>query len=196
MLFGNFLIATIFGFLGSLQPGSVNTLVINDAFTDNKRRAFNIAIGGSMVQGLGAWLVARGLSDSLKIPDISFILLSLVSIALGLYYFLKKNIPKLNKESNINNKLGILKGMTMAFINPQILPFWAFIWVTFGIKNNNLSNSSSFIFSFGAFLGTLSVLTTLIILSNRFKSFDLSVINRITGSVLIFVGILAFIKWM
>jgi threonine/homoserine/homoserine lactone efflux protein len=196
MLILNFAIASIFGFLGSLQPGSVNTVVLSEALTTNKSKGFHIAIGGSLVQGLGAYLVAKGINKSFEVPDLAFLLFSLISIGLGGYYLFKKKIPMPRSQTKNINNFGILKGISLAIINPQILPFWALIWVAFGINNNTTQNFNSFLFGFGAFVGTLSVLTALIVLSDRLSHVDLFMINKITGSILIFIGAITFIKWL
>jgi threonine/homoserine/homoserine lactone efflux protein len=154
------------GFLGSIQPGPVNTNVVLNTVARQYKTASMIAMSGSFIQGLGAFLSFLIHSKMASfVPNIEPKYIGLTFFILSFYYFFAKNNPSRNKEKSSQSGFG--QGLFLAILNPQILPFWIFVLSILPKISYNLMNA--ILFGLSAFLGTYSILYLMMVLVKKYN---------------------------
>lgn len=172
-----FLVASIISFLGSLQLGPVNFTVINTCISNGKKSAFYIAIGGVLPEfiycGLAIYSASYVNTNSPYVLWLTIGFICLLLILVIIFWF-KKNKPThyLTKAENKPTPLiSVLKGFSLAILNPQLLPFWGFIFISFNsisfLKIDNVASKLAFVC--GAGFGAFVLLLSIIMLVNKFK---------------------------
>lgn len=150
------LIGIVISFLGSIQPGPVNSYVFLYSKDNNKKGAQNVAAGGSVIQGLGALVCSyliRQFNLKLEISEIS---LALILILLGIMFLMKKS--EITITDTTIKKNYFLQGITLAIINPQVVLFWSFISALLHTNFPFDNLMKCIIFGIGAAIGTFLIL--------------------------------------
>lgn len=196
-----FLIGVFASFIGALPLGASNIAVINTTIKQNAKQAFKIAIAAGVAEVLLSYyalhcnLIVRDFFDrNMWIQIVIVIILMFVGSFL---LFKKEKVPKKSKFISSKYATGFLLGI----LNPPVLIYWI---VAFGIINNNnlmLSLSSPllvlFLFFTGVYLGKLLTLYLYSKFSIKLKSMVQNiglVINKVTGILLIVIGLAQAIK--
>lgn len=167
-----FILAFIISFVGSLQPGPVNLAVIASSFQKRYKNAIFIAIGGSFPEFLFCFIALKAANLIVKWQEFFYyfqILMAVLLFIVGLYlWFNKTNITLKNTQQN-----GLILGIILAILNPQLIIFWTTV-ITY-IHVNNLfdlnlfeTNFTLFYFCAGATIGAFSLHYLLIFLSKIF----------------------------
>ncbi len=172
-------------FVGSLQLGPVNLFVINSALHENQRTAFLVAIGGSLPEFIYCTLAVYAnhfFQKSLLFQMVFHYVFILILIGVAVVFWTKKPgvIKVQSKVANSHSDLKtIFKGFTLAFFNPQLLPFWMFVNVFFNSINflQTKSEWHNFSFILGSGFGALTFLILLTIFVNKYKLQLLTYIN-------------------
>ena len=173
-----FIISSLVSFVGSLQLGPVNLFVINTVLYSNKRAAMWVALGGSLPEFLycGLAVYASVFLQQLAVFQLVFKFVFIaVLISIGLVFLFKKtNTVNVDKTIIYTKKKAIkyfLKGLSLASLNPQLLPFWLVVYVYFNSINFLKIKSELYNFSFilGAGCGAFMLLSFLIILVAKYK---------------------------
>lgn len=209
-----FLVAGIISFWGSLQLGLVNVLVIETALSKGKRMARWIALGG-VIPEIPYTLLAIFGTSYLKVlneyKEWTGIVIGLILLAMGLYYFLKKS--KMEHYEDPNEETArlkpLLKGMALAFANPQLILFWSGILLLIKTGSFNIISSREVLidfdasgwispklsFALGAAVGALSILLIYIWLSDIYREKLLNLLGNKLGKVvgLFFIGLGLFV---
>ncbi len=171
-----FLASSFVSFLGSLQAGPVNLFVINTLLNGSKKNAYAVAIGGCIPEFIYC-AIAVWSSDYLPKLQSFNAIIKVVFIAIlltiAILFWLKKGSPFYKKETATKATYykSIIRGFTLAAINPQLLPFWIFIQIYFNsipllaIK----TGLDKFSYILGAGMGAFLLLMTLISLISRFR---------------------------
>lgn len=198
-----FITGVLASIIGALPLGASNIAVINTTIKQNAKQAFKIAIAAGMAEvvlsyyALHCNMVVRDFFDRNMWIQI---LIVVILMAVGSFLIFKKNkqkAPKKNKFTSSKYATGFLLGI----LNPPVLIYWI---VAFGIINNNnlmLSLGSPllvlFLFFAGVYLGKLLTLYIYskfsIAIKNKVQNITL-VINKVTGILLIIIGIAQAIK--
>lgn len=198
-----FLIGILASVIGALPLGASNIAVINTTIKQNAKQAFKIAITAGVAEvvlsyyALHCNLVVREFFDQNMWIQV---LIVVILMAVGSFLLLKKgkqNAPKKKKITSYKYATGFLLGI----LNPSVLIYWI---VAFGIINNNnlmLSLGSPlqvlFLFFAGVYIGKLMTLYLYsrfsITIKNKVQNITL-VINKVTGILLIIIGIAQAIK--
>lgn len=195
---GVLMISWIVSFLGSLPFGPINLVMIETTLKNSLRASFPFAIAAAMVE-MGQSLVA--LYGSVFINQLiqSGPWLKLfgffVFLILGLAFFFKKSQETAQRERHFN-KNHFLKGLIVALLNPQAIPFWVLMLAflhSAQLMNINVHSSFAVVFAFilGAALGKLCALMLFGLLSQRIiykSSIVRNHLNRIIGIILIAIG--------
>ena len=132
-----FIFSCLVSFIGSLQLGPVNLFVINSALHDSKKAAYYIAIGGCLPEFIYCALAVFANSYLLNYEwlIISFkIAFIIVLLIVGFVFYFKKQYSIIIKNDILAKQKPIqyiLKGFSLAALNPQLLPFWVFVQVYF-----------------------------------------------------------------
>lgn len=197
-----FVVAGVISFWGSLQLGLVNVLVIETALTKGKQPARWIALGGVLPEIPYTLLAIFGTSylDVLnEYKEITGIVIGLVLLTMGIYYLIRKaKLKHLDDEVNQEERLKpMLKGMALAFANPQLILFWSGILLLIQTGSINfISNkevmidfnasgwiSPKFTFAVGAAVGALAILLIYIRLSDIYRDKLLNLLGDKLGKL-------------
>jgi len=198
-----FLIGILTSIVGALPLGASNIAVINTTIKQNAKQALKIAIAAGVSEVILSYyalhcnIVIREFFDQNKWVQI---LIVIVLMTIGSFLLFKKNKQTLSKKKNITSSKYAI-GFLLGLLNPPVLIYWI---VAFGMLNNNnlmLSLNSPllvlFLFFIGVYLGKLITLYFYsrfsISIKNRVHNITL-VINKVTGVLLILIGIAQAIK--
>lgn len=164
-------------FIGSLQLGPVNLFVINSVLYESKKTAYYIAIGGCIPEfiycTLAVFLNNYLLNYDWLITSLKIVFIVILFILGFVFYFKKRSgIVIKNKAGVIQKPIQhIVKGFSLAAINPQLLPFWIFVQVYFNSVEflQIKSNLHKLVYILGSGVGALILLTFIIyiVLKNR-----------------------------
>jgi threonine/homoserine/homoserine lactone efflux protein len=154
---GIFLLVSFISFIGSLQLGVVNVMVIKTVIQRNLSAAIWVAIGGSLPEMLYA-ILAIFASDLLKTEWFQYLEIAIIPLFLfiGIGYFLAKpSSIDTNFTFSTSQPRGFWLGFGLACLNPQLFPFWLSVFVllsTYNLSVNTLTDQLAFIIgtSFGA----------------------------------------------
>ena len=185
-IFVIFIASCLVSFIGSLQLGPVNLFVINSALYNRKSVAFLIAIGGSLPEFIYCALAVFAnnylLEYSWLIFSFKIAFIIILFIVGAAFLFKKKSTVTIEKSSNEIKNMAqhILKGFSLAALNPQLLPFWIFVQVYFNsIKFLQIqSNLDKLSYILGAGIGAFILLASLIQIVSKHKETFLKYLNN------------------
>jgi len=189
-------------FFGGLPLGIINMSVINISLKKSYKSALVFAAGSAIVEifeasvavifGLGIEVFLRHHRELQLIIFVAF-------VVFGLYFLLKKSSKISYSSASRSNKNEFLRGMLMALLNPQAIPFWLFAlafvapYHILDFVGNNL-----YYFLTGVFLGKLfslflfakgaSMLNGYVLNGNR-------TLDRVMGTVFILIGVIEVGKY-
>nr|WP_321245865.1 LysE family transporter [uncultured Psychroserpens sp.] len=198
-----FLIGVLASFIGALPLGASNIAVINTTIKQNAKQAFKIALAAGVAEvalsyyALHCNMVVKDFFDRNMWVQI---LIAIILIAVGLFLSFKKSKEKTPKKPKLTSSK-YATGFLLGILNPPVLIYWI---VAFGIINNNdlmLSLGSPllvlFLFFAGVYLGKLLTLYLYskfsITLKSKVQNIN-SVVNKVTGVLLIIIGLAQAIK--
>jgi len=198
-----FLIGVLASFIGALPLGASNIAVINTTIKQNAKQAFKIAVTAGVAEVILSYyalhcnMVVRDFFNRNMWIQILIVVILMAAGSVLIFKKSKEKKPKKNKLTSSKYATGFVLGI----LNPPVLIYWI---VAFGIINNNnlmLSLGSPlivlFLFFTGVYLGKLLTLYSYSKFSNviKNKAQNISlVVNRVTGVLLILIGIAQAIK--
>ena len=203
-MFIHFLIGLFGSFMGTLAIGPANLGVINITIRHNSKAASKFITGATIVEVMYA--TAAVLSGKLiikKIDEYSYIkvIVILIFFVAGLYFFFKKehDHDASDNGDQTEKKSFFLKGMMVALINPQTIPYWLFISTYFTAHKILDLNSWYLIFFLGgALTGKYSSLSLYGYLSNYIKHRKSKLafyLNKFIGVTLIIIAIIQAVQF-
>ncbi len=185
-------------FLGALPFGAINLSVVSVAVRKSYNQAVLFALGASLVEIAEAFIaVAFGQYINQFLTEYTFIpyLIGTVFLVVGFYFFVRKTSPTLDNVEN-GNKTDFLKGVVVALLNPQAIPFWLFAlaFITpFGLLE--FSGLPLILFLAGVFIGKLIALIGFAKMSTYLEKQlgkSCNTIDYIMGSVFVIIGSFQF----
>ncbi|MEH6537949.1 MAG: LysE family transporter [Psychroserpens sp.] len=197
------IIGILASIIGALPLGASNIAVINTTIKQNAKQAFKIAITAGFAEVILSYyalhcnIIVRDFFDRNMWIQI---LIVVILMGVGSFLIFKKHKEKLPKKKKLKSSK-YATGFLLGILNPPVLIYWI---VAFGIINNNnlmLSFSSPllvlFLFFAGVYLGKLLTLYLYskfsITIKNKVQNIT-SVINKVTGILLLVIGIAQAIK--
>ncbi|MCD2260330.1 LysE family transporter [Psychroserpens luteolus] len=203
MIFIYFIIGVLASVIGALPLGASNIAVINTTIKQNAKQAFKIAIAAGIAEVILSYyalhcnMIVRDFFDQNMWIQIVIVV---ILMAVGSFLIFKKNKEKSSRKKRLTSSK-YATGFLLGILNPPVLIYWI---VAFGIINNNdlmLSLGSPlfvlFLFFAGVYLGKLLTLYLYskfsIAIKNKVQNITL-VINKVTGILLIVIGIAQAIK--
>lgn len=198
-----FIIGVLASMIGALPLGASNIAVINTTIKQNAKQAFKIAIAAGVAEVILSYyalhcnMVVRDFFDRHMWIQFAIVI---VLMLIGSFLVFKKNANTTDKKARFTTSK-YATGFFLGILNPPVLIYWI---VAFGLINNNnlmLSLESPllvlFLFFAGVYLGKILTLYLYskfsVSIKNRLQNTTL-VINKITGIMLILVGIAQAIK--
>lgn len=190
-------------FLGSVQLGPVNLVVIKTTLEKGMKPALFIAFGGVIPELIYSWLAIYAAKMSFLNEHIYFLKWAIVPMFLGIgcMNLLQKNKLSATKETNKTYNKNIAIGFFLALFNIQLFPFWLSVIIflkTLGMMQTQ-TLYTNIAFTLGTALGAFALLATLIYFTNwkkdyfvnKLKSYNL---NTIFGYLFLILGLVQLIN--
>lgn len=197
-----FSIALAATFVGGLPFGAINLSVVNITLNKSFGKAMEFALAASLVEIGQAFLaIFFGMQIEHFLTEYAWIQLIIAAafIGLGIYNLVRVTHPKLGEKTKL--KAGeFLKGMVIALVNIQAVPFWIFVLAALSPHVNfNFSGTTLVLFLVGVFVGKYLSLVLFgfasRFLENRLKK-SCTLINRSLGAILLIIGLLQAGKYL
>lgn len=182
-------------FIGTIPFGPINLTVVKTTVDYDRRRGTEVALAASIVEifeALVAISFGMVISAYLESNLIIKLVIAITFIGLAVFVFTRKSNPSLS-ENNENQQSFFNKGLLIAALNPQAIPFWIFALAAI---------SQYFVFEYvgiylasflvGVFLGKLMALYGFVVASEYLKSHlqeSSQWVNRLLAGILLFIGI-------
>lgn len=171
------LFSALASFLGSLQLGIVNVSVMDTALRKGKKAAFYLALGGCLPEIIYCFLacsVGSFFVGSTTFMNIFRIVVAVVLLFLAfqLFYAQKPLLFSVKSDDGFSTSWqNFLKGFGLASLNPQLLPFWLLVHISFNSYEFLMFKSYKdyVYFILGAGLGAFILLLSLILLVHHYR---------------------------
>lgn len=190
-----FSVALFVSLIGTIPFGPINLLVVKTTVDYDRQRGQQLALAASMVevlQVLIAIFFGMVISSFLESNVTIRLVIAFAFIFLGLVMLLRKATAKLDhSKDETGSKFN--KGLLIAALNPQAVPFWVFALAAisqyFQFEYNGIYLLA---FLLGVFLGKLLALNGFVFassyLQNHLQQSSL-VVNRLLAAILLFMGV-------
>lgn len=199
-----FLLTASISFLGSVQLGPVNAMVLQTTLNKSLRAGLWVAFGGSLPELFYATL-AVGWNGILQTNDVLFeyLQLAVIPIFMVIGVVTIVNQAKSSKQNkppvSLSEKAPFVTGLTLGSLNPQLLPFWLTVLIYLNTYFMIDSLGSQLAFIFGTAAGAFLILSLFALATFRFREQLLSFFHRIpigyvVGSIFIFLAFFQLIK--
>lgn len=182
-------------FIGTIPFGPINLTVVKTTVDYDRRRGTELALAASIVEifeALVAILFGMVISSFLESNLVIKLVIALVFIGLSLFVFTRKSDPSLEAKNNEQQSF-FRKGLLIAAVNPQAIPFWIFALAAI---------SQYFVFEYvgiyligflaGVFVGKLVALYGFVLASGYLKTHlqqSSQLVNRLLAAILLFIGL-------
>jgi threonine/homoserine/homoserine lactone efflux protein len=196
-----FLAGTIFSFIGSIPPGTLNITVLQLGLEKKKNIALRFALAVAIVEYPYAWIAVAfegWLTSSPVIIENFQLITAVLMTAFGIF-----TIWGASKPSNLSvkfNESGFRRGIILSLLNPMAIPYWmgatayfkAQGWID--LSTNGLIHS----YVFGTSVGAMLLLTLFIFMATRLASHVQQniFIKMLPGIIMLALGIYAFVKYL
>lgn len=192
------LLTIIISYLGSVQLGPVNVMVIRYSLHKHFKDALLLAVGGSLPEIIWSLIAIKGNEFISVYPDVLGIILKVSAplfFIIGIYFFFKKDKPIPEKTIRKIYKNPLLLGFSLALFNPLLLPFWIIVLNTYQSYNIYIENASHIVLfiistSIGAFLLLYSLIKLIEKYHEKFGEYFQKISNPITGILFIVIALI------
>lgn len=197
----DFLVATLFSFLGSIPPGTINLTVFQLGLQRKKEIALRLGLAAALVEYPYTWIAIKleSLITSSPLVIKNFQLLGgIVMIVFGVLNLWAVRRPNVVTKRFENS--GFRRGLVMGLLNPMAMPFW--IGVTAFLESLGWVDLSTGpriqAYLVGVVLGTIILLILLTFLAGRLMNYfdERSRIKLVPGIVLIVLGCYALLRYL
>ncbi len=189
----SFLVAFAFSFVGTIPPGTINLSIVQLGLDRKIRVAWRFAVAAAIIEYPYAWLAITledVITTSANITGRFQLLTGVVMIALGVFSLWTAQKP--SSMAVRFNASGFRRGVILALLNPQALPYW--LAITAYLKSIgwvDLSNGTEIhAYLLGVSLGTLTLLIIVAHLAEfAVKHFrQNTLLKKIPGYTLVILG--------
>ena len=179
-------VASVISFLGSLQLGPVNLYVINTTLAKGKSAALLCALGGSLPEFLycGAAVYAGDVLQDNPIFNLvlNYTFIAVLVLVALVFYFKAPTQDDFKEPENFKKQpvVYILKGFTLAILNPQLLPFWLLVrgYLTSNSVLNIQTAPQKLAFILGAGVGAFLLLFFFVMMVEKYRQTIFKWINN------------------
>jgi threonine/homoserine/homoserine lactone efflux protein len=200
MLIQVFIAGTLFSFLGSIPPGTLNLAVLQLGLENKIKTALRFALAVTIIEYPYAWIAVVFedwiTSTPLIIKNFQLIT-AFVMTVIGLF-----SIWSVRKPSELSvrfNESGFRRGIVLSILNPMAIPFW--IGITAYLKAQAWIDLSTPLllhsYVLGTSVGVMLLLTLFIFLAKRLSGYvrNNRVVQLVPGITLLLLGLYAFWKY-
>lgn len=182
-------------FLGTIPFGPINLAVVKTTVDHNTVRGFALALAASLVEileALVAILFGMLISDTLASNRAIGVGIGIAFIGLAAFVYKRATHPTLREDGDASRSY-FLRGLGLAALNPQAIPFWIFALATISqYFPFNYSGIYLAAFLTGVFLGKLLALTGFVVASQYLKTHltqSSQLVNRLLAAILLLIGL-------
>ncbi|MGI9250866.1 MAG: LysE family translocator [Pseudohongiellaceae bacterium] len=187
--------ALLASFLGTVPVGPINLAVVKTTVDFNPHSGLKFALGASVVEifhALIAIFFGMFISDFLETSIFIKLFIATAFIVLAVVMFLRKTTPKFS-EDNATDTSFFRRGLLIAALNPQAVPFWMFALATIS-QYANFSYAGYYLafFMAGVLVGKLSALYGFVRASDYIRDHLVNScrsINKMLAVVLFLIGL-------
>ncbi len=195
-----FLAGTVFSFIGSIPPGTLNITVLQLGLEKKKNIALRFALAVAIVEYPYAWIAVAfegWLTSSPVIIENFQLITAILMTAFGIF-----TIWSARKPSTLSvkfNESGFRRGIVLSLLNPMAIPYWMGATAYFKAQGwINLSTSGlvhSYVF--GTSVGAMLLLTLFVFMATRLAPHVQQnlFIKMLPGIIMLSLGIYAFAKY-
>ncbi len=191
-----FLVAALTAFVATLPFGPINLTIIKTTVDHHRAGALRAAGGAALIETLQALIaIYFGLFISRFLAAHASINLAIAAafIGLAIYVYVHDSHPSL-RDNGAGDPSFFRRGMFVATINPQAIPFWIFAVATMG-QSLGFDFVGGYLAAFlpGVFVGKMLALYGFVVASDYLKShLDESSrrVNQLLAAVLFIIGLL------
>jgi threonine/homoserine/homoserine lactone efflux protein len=199
-IFWVFFIGTLFSFLGSIPPGTLNLSVLQLGIEGKTKIAWRFALAVTIIEYPYTWLAIQfeyWLTSNPMVIENFQLITAIVMTMIGI-----GNLMSARKPSKFIEKFessGFRRGLILSILNPMALPFW--IGVTAYLKAQGWIDLSSTLllhsYVLGTSVGVLLLLALFILLAQRLSGYagQKGLVKLVPGLVLLCLGLFAFGKY-
>ena len=190
-----FTVGLVVCFIGTIPFGPINLTVVKITIDHSFKRGIEVAVAAALVeivQALIALTFGMVISAYLDSNILLKLLIAAAFIILAFVVYLRRSEPALNVADKGRSGY-FLRGLLLAAINPQAIPFWVFALAAisqYALLEYSGINLLGFLF--GVFVGKLLALAGFVYASNYLKSHlqqSSRLVNQILASILLLIGI-------
>jgi L-lysine exporter family protein LysE/ArgO len=190
-----FLVGLIACFIGTIPFGPINLTVVKTTVDHNQSRGTEVALAASIIEVFEALIaISFGMVISTYLETNIAIKFFIAAVFIGLaaFVFTRKSKPSLQVE-NEKEESFFKKGLLIAALNPQAIPFWIFAlaaisqYFQFEYVGIYLAG-----FLVGVFIGKFLALYGFVVASTYLKSHlteSSQLVNKVLAAILLFIGI-------
>ncbi len=200
-ILSTFLIGSIFSFMGSIPPGTINISVMQYSIAQKSRAAFYFILAALLVELIYASLTIKFqifLSTHTLFTENFQIISALAMLILGTVNLSSRSkIKRFEKEQEL---IGFKKGFLIAIANPLTIPFW--LAVTAYLQNNKMILIHTFS-GFSAYVIGIATGTFLLLFLVRSVGYNFYriagnsfLVYKVPGIIFIFMGLYNFYSWL
>ena len=183
-------------FVGGIPLGIINMSVVNITLKKSTQSAYRFALGSSIVEifeASVAIIFGLAIEGLLRHSQLLQFIVFFAFVFLGLYFLLKKPKPVFYESQENKKSSEFVKGIVVALLNPQAIPFWLFA-LAFVAPYHIIDfvGSNLYFFLGGVFIGKLLALMLFTRGANYIKthlSRSSGIIDKAMGSIFIIIGI-------
>ena len=182
-------------FMGTLPFGPINLTVVQTAISKGAGKGFQFALAASVVEILEAlvailfgMIIADFLAQNIVVKGV----IAAAFIILGVVVLARSRKPGAVKATG-DTRCEFMKGLIIALLNPQAIPFWIFALTAIG-QYVDFQYQGTFLgfFLMGIFVGKIFALSLFIVVSQYLKTHlqhSSKIVDRVLGGILLFIGI-------
>ena len=189
------LIGFVACFIGTIPFGPINLTVVKTTVDFDAKRGFEVALAASIIEvfeALIAIFFGMFISNFLEMNLSVKLFIALVFIALAVLVFTRKSKPSLSEENGTQQSF-FGKGLLIAGLNPQAVPFWIFALAAISqYFQFDYSGVSLVGFLIGVFIGKLTALVGFVAASSYLKTHlqeSSRLVDRLLAAILLFIGL-------
>jgi len=189
-------------FIGGIPLGIINMSVVNITLKKSAKSAYHFALGSSIVEIFEASVaIIFGLAIEGFLRDHQLLqsIIFFAFVLLGIYFLIKKPKPVFYESPSNKTSSEFFKGVVVALLNPQAIPFWLFA-LAFVAPYHIIDfvGSNLYFFLGGVFIGKLLALTLFTKGANYIKthlSQSSQILDKTMGSIFIIIGVIQAFRY-
>lgn len=181
-------------FIGTIPFGPINLFVVKTTIDFDRRRGQQVAFAASgveIIQALVAICFGMLISAFLDSNVYVRLFIAIIFVALGMFILWRKPSAELEQTEEAGSKFK--KGLLIAAVNPQAIPFWIFALAAIS-QYFDFQYQGIYLFGFlvGVFLGKLLALNGFVVASAYLQGHlqqSSLIVNRLLAGILVFLGV-------